>query len=73
MENMTEQQQLEKEIEDRQKRLHDIRWGDIDTAYKEFEDARDKALEKYNLWKEALQKHGQSPNSIMFYFNTWRI
>lgn len=72
-EEMTEQQKLEQEIQEKQKRLHEIRYGDIDTAYQEFEQAKELAIEKYNKWKEALIKHGQSPDSITYYFRSWRL
>jgi hypothetical protein len=72
-EEMTEQEKLEKEIEEKQKRLHQIRYGDIDNAYQEFEKAKEVAIEKYNKWKDVLVKHGQSPDSITYYFRSWRL
>ena len=70
---MTEEQKLEKEILQKQKRLHELRYGDIETAYQEFEKAKEVAIEKYNVWKDVLVKHGQSPDSITYYFNSWRF
>ena len=70
---MTEEQKLEKEILQKQKRLHELRYGDIETAYQEFEKAKQLAIEKYNVWKDVLVKHGQSPDSITYYFNSWRF
>ena len=69
---MTEEQ-LEKEIEEKQKQLHEMRYGEIDKAYSEFEEARRVALEKYEAWKETCQKSGSSQNHIMYYFNTWKF
>ena len=73
MSEMTEEQKLEKEILQKQKRLHELRYGDIETAYQEFEKAKEVAIEKYNVWKDVLVKHGQSPDSITYYFNSWRF
>ncbi len=70
---MTEEKKLEKEILQKQKRLHELRYGDIETAYQEFEKAKEVAIEKYNVWKDVLVKHGQSPDSITYYFNSWRF
>ena len=70
---MTEEQKLEKEILQKQKRLHELRYGDIENAYQEFEKAKEVAIEKYNVWKDVLAKHGQSPDSITYYFNSWRF
>ena len=70
---MTEEQKLEKEILQKQKRLHELRYGDIETAYQEFEKAKEVAIQKYNVWKDVLVKHGQSPDSITYYFNSWRF
>ena len=67
------EEQLEKEIQEKQQQLHELRYGEIDKAYAEFQDARKVALEKYEAWKETCQKHGSSPNSIMYYFNTWKF
>ena len=73
MSEMTEEKKLEKEILQKQKRLHELRYGDIETAYQEFEKAKEVAIEKYNVWKDVLVKHGQSPDSITYYFNSWRF
>tara|TARA_R100001015_G_C4560881_1_gene120757 strand:+ start:308 stop:529 length:222 start_codon:yes stop_codon:yes gene_type:complete len=73
MSEMTEEQKLEKEILQKQKRLHELRYGDIETAYQEFEKAKEVAIQKYNVWKDVLVKHGQSPDSITYYFNSWRF
>ena len=70
---MTEEQKLEKEILQKQKRLHELRYGDIENAYQEFEKAKEVAIEKYNVWKDVLVKHGHSPDSITYYFNSWRF
>ena len=70
---MTEEQKLEKEILQKQKRLHELRYGDIENAYQEFEKAKEVAIEKYNVWKDVLVKHWQSPDSITYYFNSWRF
>ena len=70
---MTEEQKLEKEILQKQKRLHELRYGDIENAFQEFEKAKEVAIEKYNVWKDVLVKHGQSPDSITYYFNSWRF
>ena len=73
MSEMTEEQKVEKEILQKQKRLHELRYGDIENAYQEFEKAKEVAIEKYNVWKDVLVKHGQSPDSITYYFNSWRF
>jgi len=73
MSEITEEQKLEKEILQKQKRLHELRYGDIETAYQEFEKAKQLAIEKYNVWKDVLVKHGQSPDNITYYFNSWRF
>ena len=64
---------LEKEIEEKQKQLHELRYGDMEKAYKEFEEARDIAVTKYNIWKQAALKHGQAPKNMLVYFNSWTI
>lgn len=64
---------LEKEIEEKQKQLHELRYGDMEKAYKEFEEARDIAVTKYNTWKQAALKHGQAPKNMLVYFNSWTI
>ena len=69
---MTEEQ-LEKEIEEKQKQLHDMRYGEIDKAYEEFNKSKEEAIKKYKIWKCAMEKHNTSPNSIVYYFNSWSL
>ena len=70
--NMTEEELLEKEIADKQKQLHDLRYGEIESAYDDFMAAKDVALEKYNYWKKLAETRGGNPNNMLFYFNYWR-
>ena len=70
---ISDEMKLEKEIEEKQKQLHELRYGDMERAYKEFEEARDIAIKKYNVWKQAALKHGQAPKNMLVYFNTWSI
>tara|TARA_R100001594_G_scaffold104782_1_gene139368 strand:+ start:5695 stop:5916 length:222 start_codon:yes stop_codon:yes gene_type:complete len=72
MSDMTEEQRLEKEIADREKQLHDLRYGEIEMAYDDFMAAKDIALEKYNHWKKLAETRGGNPNNMLFYFNSWR-
>ena len=69
---MTEEELLEKEIADKQKQLHDLRYGEIESAYDDFMAAKDVALEKYNYWKKLAETRGGNPNNMLFYFNSWR-
>ena len=69
---MTEEELLEKEIADKQKQLHDLRYGEIESAYDDFMAAKDVALEKYNRWKKLAETRGGNPNNMLFYFNSWR-
>tara|TARA_R100001082_G_scaffold75278_1_gene43559 strand:+ start:500 stop:781 length:282 start_codon:yes stop_codon:yes gene_type:complete len=69
---MTEEELLEKEIADKQKQLHDLRYGEIESAYDDFMQAKDVALEKYNRWKKLAETRGGNPNNMLFYFNSWR-
>ena len=64
---------LEKEIEEKQKQLHELRYGDMEKAYKEFEEAKEVAIKKYNVWKQASLKHGTAPQNMLVYFNSWSI
>ena len=66
---ITEEMKLEQEIKEKQDRLHKMRYGDMETAYQEFEEAKDIALKKYDAWRRASLKHGRSPHNIIFYFN----
>ena len=50
---ISEEMRLEKKIEDMQQQLHDLRYGDMEKAYKEFEDAKEVAIKKYHKWKQA--------------------
>ncbi len=71
---ISEEMQLEKEIQEKQQKLHDLRYGEMEQAYKEFEEARDAAVKKYDIWKQASLKHGNPPKNIMVYFNrTWTL
>ena len=70
---ISDEMKLEKEIEEKQKQLHELRYGDMERAYKEFEEARDIAIKKYNVWKQAALKHGQAPKNMLVYFNSWSI
>ena len=70
---ISDEMKLEKEIEEKQQQLHELRYGDMERAYKEFEEARDIAIKKYNVWKQAALKHGQAPKNMLVYFNTWSI
>jgi len=70
--NMTDEEVLEKEIADKQKQLHDLRYGEIESAYDDFMAAKDVALEKYNYWKKLAETRGGNPNNMLFYFNSWR-
>ena len=38
---ISEEMKLEKKIEDMQQQLHDLRYGDMEKAYKEFEQAKE--------------------------------
>ena len=51
---MTEEQ-LEKEIEEKQKQLHEMRYGEIDKAYEEFNKSKEEAIKKYKLWRNITQ------------------
>ena len=64
---------LEKKIEDMQKELHHLRYGDMEKAYKEFEEAKEVAIQKYNIWKQAALKHGTAPQNMLVYFNSWTL
>ena len=64
---------LEKKIEDMQQQLHDIRYGDMEKAYKEFEEAKEVAIKKYHKWKQASLKHGVAPDNMLVYFNSWTL
>ena len=70
---ISDEMKLEKEIEEKQQQLHELRYGDMEKAYKEFEEARDLAVKKYNVWKQAALKHGQAPKNMLVYFNSWSI
>lgn len=71
---MTEaEKKLEKEIQEKQQQLHDLRYGEIEKAYKEFEDARDIAIEKYTTWKDAAAKQGRVASPLTFYFNQLQL
>ncbi len=72
MNDMTQEELLEKEIADKQKQLHDLRYGEIESAYDDFMQAKDVALEKYNHWKKLAETRGGNPNNMLFYFNSWR-
>ena len=69
----SEEMKLEKKIEDMQQQLHELRYGDIEKAYKEFEQAKEVAIKKYNVWKQAALKHGQAPKNMLVYFNSWTL
>ena len=64
---------LEKEIEEKQQKLHELRYGDMEKAYKDFEEAKEVAIKKYNVWKQAALKHGQAPKNMLVYFNSWTL
>ena len=66
---ITEEMKLEKEIAEKQEKLHEIRYGEMETTYKAFELAREDALNKYQAWRKAAMKHGRVPNNILTYFN----
>ncbi|MDA8747436.1 hypothetical protein N9M66_04420 [Litoreibacter sp.] len=66
-----EEKKLEKEIEEKQQKLHELRYGEIDKAYNDFEKARDNAMEKYNIWKEASLKHGRAISPLTIYFSNF--
>ena len=72
MNDMTQEELLEKEIADKQKQLHDLRYGEIESAYDDFMQSKDVALEKYNHWKKLAETRGGNPNNMLFYFNSWR-
>tara|TARA_R100000234_G_scaffold109852_1_gene81936 strand:+ start:1288 stop:1587 length:300 start_codon:yes stop_codon:yes gene_type:complete len=72
MNDMTQEELLEKEIADKQKQLHDLRYGEIESAYDDFMQSKDIALEKYNYWKKLAETRGGNPNNMLFYFNSWR-
>ena len=72
MNDMTQEELLEKEIADKQKQLHDLRYGEIESAYDDFMHSKDVALEKYNHWKKLAETRGGNPNNMLFYFNSWR-
>ena len=72
MNDMTQEELLEKEIADKQKQLHDLRYGEIESAYDDFMQSKDVALEKYNRWKKLAETRGGNPNNMLFYFNSWR-
>ena len=66
---ITKEMELEKEIADKQQQLHDIRYGEMEAAYKAFELAKEDALNKYQIWRKAAMKHGRVPNNVWTYFN----
>ena len=70
---ISEEMKLEKKIEDMQQQLHDLRYGDMEKAYKEFEQAKEVAIKKYNVWKQAALKHGQAPKNMLVYCNSWTL
>ncbi len=70
---ISEEIKLEKEIEEKQQKLHELRYGDMEKAYKDFEDAKEVAIKKYNIWKQAALKHGQAPKNMLVYFNSWTL
>ena len=70
---ISEEMKLEKKIEDMQQQLHELRYGDMEKAYKEFEEAKELAIKKYNVWKQAALKHGTAPQNMLVYFNSWSI
>ena len=37
------------------------------------EQAKEVAIKKYNIWKQAALKHGQAPKNMLVYFNSWTI
>ena len=45
---ISEEMRLEKKIEDMQQQLHDLRYGDMEKAYKEFEEAKEVAIKIYH-------------------------
>ena len=70
---ISEEMRLEKKIEDMQQQLHDLRYGDMEKAYKEFEAAKEVAIKKYHIWKQASLKHCVSPDNMLVYFNSWTL
>jgi len=50
---ITEEMKLEKEIAEKQEKLHKMRYGEI---------------EKYDEWRKAALKHGRVPQNIWAYF-----
>ena len=56
-----------------QQQLHDLRYGDMEKAYKEFEAAKEVAIQKYHKWKQASLKHGVAPDNMLVYFNSWTL
>ena len=70
---ISEEIKLEKEIEEKQQKLHELRYGDMEKAYKDFEEAKEVAIKKYNVWKQAALKHGQAPKNMLVYFNSWTL
>ena len=66
---ISEEMKLEKEIKEKQEQLHKMRYGEMELAYNELEEAKQVAIEKYNLWRRAALKHGRVPQSLWVYFN----
>ena len=65
---VTEEMKLEKEIAEKQEKLHKMRYGEMEKAYEDFEAARDVAIENYDEWRKAALKHGRVPQNIWAYF-----
>lgn len=66
---ISEEMKLEKEIKEKQEKLHKMRYGEMEKAYAEFEEAKQFAIEKYDIWRRAALKHGRAPQSLWVYFN----
>ena len=66
---ISEEMKLEEEIAAKQEQLHKMRYGEMEKAYDEFEEAKNLAIEKYHTWRKAAMKQGRVPQNLWVYFN----
>ena len=73
MMDISKEDKLQKEIEEKQQELNTLRSGEVDKAYEDFIKAKEEAVNKYNVWKDACMKRGWNPNNLTFYLRSWKF
>jgi|TARA_E500000318_G_scaffold107538_1_gene116991 hypothetical protein len=73
MMDISKEDKLQKEIEEKQQELNNLRYGEVDKAYEDFIKAKEEAVNKYNVWKDACMKRGWNPNNLTFYLRSWKF